>query len=203
MSTQPRQCWSVLVQKTTRDKTAAQLAMTQAQAQLERLQANAQRIETMMSDYRTQHESVQGQAHQIADSLNYRRFIDQLETLRERVQRDVTAAATQRERLRQVLLGLEMELNKLAKLQEQDAQKALQQLNKREQNRLDEWGVMRYQFGKQAGCLRALGHDAFGHAVMQQVADLRALFQAQIGFSQQAGLDQQRVLGDALNALDR
>ena len=151
MSTQPRQCWSVLVQKATRDKTAAQLAMTQAQAQLERLQANAQRIETMMSDYRTQHESVQGQAHQIADSLNYRRFIDQLETLRERVQRDVTAAATQRERLRQVLLGLEMELKKLAKLQEQDAHKEQQLQNKREQNRMDEWGVMRYQFGKQAG----------------------------------------------------
>jgi flagellar export protein FliJ len=151
MSTQPRQCWTVLVQKTTREKAAAQLAVTHAQEQLERLQANAQRIETMMSDYRSQHESVQGQSHQIADSLNYRRFIDQLETLRERVLRDVKAAATQRERLRQVLLGLEMELNKLAKLQEQDAQKALQQLNKREQNRLDEWGVMRYQFGKQAG----------------------------------------------------
>lgn len=151
MSTQPRQCWSVLIQKTTRDKAAAQQAMVQAQAQLERLQANAQRIETMMSDYRNQHESVQGQSHHIADSLNYRRFIDQLDTLRERVQRDVAAASTQRERLRQVLLGLEMELNKLAKLQEQDAHKAQQQLNKREQNRLDEWGVMRYQFGKQAG----------------------------------------------------
>jgi flagellar export protein FliJ len=151
MSTQPRQCWSVLVQKATRDKTAAQLAMTQAQAQLERLQANAQRIETMMADYRSQHESVQGQSHAIADSLNYRRFIDQLETLRERVQRDVTAASTQRERLRQVLLGLEMELNKLAKLQEQDARKAQQQQSQREQNRMDEWGVMRYQFGKQAG----------------------------------------------------
>jgi flagellar export protein FliJ len=141
----------VLVQKATRDKTAAQLAMTQAQAQLERLQANAQRIESMMADYRTQHESVQGQSHAIADSLNYRRFIDQLETLRERVQRDVTAAATQRERLRQVLLGLEMELKKLAKLQEQDAHKEQQLQNKREQNRMDEWGVMRYQFGKQAG----------------------------------------------------
>jgi flagellar export protein FliJ len=141
----------VLVQKTTREKTAAQLAVTHAQEQLERLQANAQRIETMMSDYRSQHESVQGQAHHIADSLNYRRFIDQLETLRERVLRDVAAAATQRERLRQVLLGLEMELNKLAKLQEQDARKAQQQQNKREQNRLDEWGVMRYQFGKQTG----------------------------------------------------
>lgn len=151
MSTQPRQCWSVLVQKATRDKTAAQQAMTQAQAQLERLQTNAQRIETMMADYRSQHESVQGQSHAIADSLNYRRFIDQLETLRERVQRDVTAASTQRERLRQVLLGLEMELNKLAKLQEQDARKAQQQQSKREQNRMDEWGVMRYQFGKQAG----------------------------------------------------
>jgi len=151
MSTQPRQCWSVLVQKTTREKAAAQLAVTHAQEQLERLQANAQRIETMMSDYRTQHESVQGQSHAIADSLNYRRFIDQLETLRERVQRDVTAAATQRERLRQVLLGLEMELKKLAKLQEQDAHKAQQLQNKREQNRMDEWGVMRYQFGKQAG----------------------------------------------------
>jgi flagellar export protein FliJ len=151
MSTQPRQCWSVLIQKNTREKAAAQQAVTLAQEQLERLQTNAQRIETMMCDYRSQHESVQGQAHQIADSLNYRRFIDQLETLRERVQRDVTAAATQRERLRQVLLGLEMELNKLAKLQEQDALKAQQQQNQREQNRLDEWGVMRYQFGKQAG----------------------------------------------------
>lgn len=151
MSTQPRQCWSVLVQKATRDKTAAQLAMTQAQAQLERLQANAQRIETMMADYRSQHESVQGQSHAIADSLNYRRFIDQLETLRERVQRDVTAASAQRERLRLVLLGLEMELNKLAKLQEQDALKAQQQQNQREQNRMDEWGVMRYRLGKQAG----------------------------------------------------
>jgi len=39
----------------------------------------------------------------------------------------------------------------LAKLQEQDALKAQQQDNKREQNRMDEWGVMRYQFGKQAG----------------------------------------------------
>ena len=151
MSTQPRQCWSVLVQKATREKAAAQQAVIHAQEQLERLQANAQRIETMMSDYRGQHESVQGQAHQIADSLNYRRFIDQLETLRDRVQRDVTAAATQRERLRQVLLGLEMELNKLAKLQEQDARKHRQEQNKREQSRLDEWGVMRYQFGKQAG----------------------------------------------------
>jgi len=151
MSTQPRQCWSVLVQKATRDKTAAQLAMTQAQAQLERLQVNAQRIESMMADYRTQHESVQGQSHAIADSLNYRRFIDQLETLRERVQRDVAATATQRERLRQVLLGLEMELKKLAKLQEQDAHKEQELQNKREQNRMDEWGVMRYQFGKQAG----------------------------------------------------
>ena len=151
MSTQPRQCWSVLVQKATRDKTAAQFAMTQAQAQLERLQVNAQRIESMMADYRTQHESVQGQSHAIADSLNYRRFIDQLETLRERVQRDVAATATQRERLRQVLLGLEMELKKLAKLQEQDAHKEQQLQNKREQNRMDEWGVMRYQFGKQAG----------------------------------------------------
>jgi flagellar biosynthesis chaperone FliJ len=36
-------------------------------------------------------------------------------------------------------------------LQEQDAQKAQQLQNKREQNRMDEWGVMRYQFGKQAG----------------------------------------------------
>jgi flagellar export protein FliJ len=141
----------VLVQKATRDKTAAQFAMTQAQAQLERLQVNAQRIESMMADYRTQHESVQGQSHAIADSLNYRRFIDQLETLRERVQRDVAATATQRERLRQVLLGLEMELKKLAKLQEQDAHKEQQLQNKREQNRMDEWGVMRYQFGKQAG----------------------------------------------------
>ena len=151
MSTQPRQCWSVLIQKATREKTAAQQALAQAQEQLVRLQGNAKRIEQMMTDYRAQHESVQGQSHHMADSLNYRRFIDQLDTLRERVQRDVNAASAQRDRLRQAVLALEMELNKLGKLQEQDAQKAQQQANKREQNHMDEWGVMRFQFGKQAG----------------------------------------------------
>lgn len=150
MSTQPRQCWSVLVQKNTRDKAAAQQVLGQAQEQLERLQANAQRIQSMMTDYRTQHLSVQGQSHHMGDSLNYRRFIDQLETVHERMQRDVVAAQTQRERLRQVVLGYEMELHKLTKLQEQDALKARQQNEQREQNRMDDWGVMRYQFGKQS-----------------------------------------------------
>lgn len=151
MSTQPRQCWSVLIQKNTREKNGAQQALAQAHEQLERLQGSAQRIEAMMADYRQQHESVQGESHHMGDSLNYRRFIDQLETLRDRVQRDVAAATAQRERLRKVVLGLEMELSKLGKLQEQDALKAQQQDNKREQNRMDEWGVMRYQFGKQTG----------------------------------------------------
>jgi flagellar export protein FliJ len=85
----------------------------------------------------------------MADSLNYRQFIDQLGTLRGRVQRDLAAAVSQRERLRQVVLRLEMELSKLDKLQEQDLKKAQQLNNKREQNRMDEWGVMRFQLRKQ------------------------------------------------------
>ena len=149
MSTQPRQCWSVLIQKATREKSAAQQALVQAQEQLDRLQGNAQRIEQMMADYRAQHESVQGQSHHMADSLNYRRFIDQLDTLRQRVQRDLTAATQQRDRVRHTLLGLEMELNKLGKLQEQDTRKAQQQANQREQSRMDEWGVMRFRLRNQ------------------------------------------------------
>jgi flagellar export protein FliJ len=151
MTTSPRQCWSVLIQKAQRDKAAAQQSAAQAQEQLERLQGNAQRIEQMLADYKAQHESVQGQSHHMADSLNYRQFIDQLGTLRGRVQRDLAAAVAQRERLRQVVLRLEMELSKLDKLQEQDLKKAQQLNNKREQSRMDEWGVMRFQFGKQAG----------------------------------------------------
>jgi flagellar export protein FliJ len=151
MTPLPRQCWSVLIQKAQRDKAAAQQSAAQAQEQLERLQGNAQRIEQMLADYKAQHESVQGQSHHMADSLNYRQFIDQLGTLRGRVQRDLAAAVAQRERLRQVVLRLEMELSKLDKLQEQDLKKAQQLNNKREQSRMDEWGVMRFQFGKQAG----------------------------------------------------
>jgi flagellar export protein FliJ len=149
MTPSPRQCWSVLIQKAQRDKTAAQQSAAQAQEQLERLQGNAQRIEQMLADYKAQHESVQGQSHHMADSLNYRQFIDQLGTLRGRVQRDLSAALAQRERLRQVVLRLDMELSKLDKLQEQDLKKAQQLNNKREQNRMDEWGVMRFQLRKQ------------------------------------------------------
>jgi flagellar export protein FliJ len=149
MTTSPRQCWSVLIQKAQRDKAAAQQSAAQAQEQLERLQGNAQRIEQMLTDYKAQHESVQGQSHHMADSLNYRQFIDQLGTLRGRVQRDLAAAVAQRERLRQVVLRLEMELSKLDKLQEQDLKKAQQLNNKREQSRMDEWGVMRFQLRNQ------------------------------------------------------
>jgi flagellar export protein FliJ len=149
MTPSPRQCWSVLIQKAQRDKAAAQQSAAQAQEQLERLQGNAQRIEQMLADYKAQHESVQGQSHHMADSLNYRQFIDQLGTLRGRVQRDLSAALAQRERLRQVVLRLDMELSKLDKLQEQDLKKAQQLNNKREQNRMDEWGVMRFQLRKQ------------------------------------------------------
>ena len=149
MTPSPRQCWSVLIQKAQRDKAAAQQSAAQAQEQLERLQGNAQRIEQMLADYKAQHESVQGQSHHMADSLNYRKFIDQLGTLRGRVQRDLSAALAQRERLRQVVLRLDMELSKLDKLQEQDLKKAQQLNNKREQNRMDEWGVMRFQLRKQ------------------------------------------------------
>jgi flagellar export protein FliJ len=149
MTTSPRQCWSVLIQKAQRDKAAAQQSAAQAQEQLERLQGNAQRIEQMLADYKAQHESVQGQSHHMADSLNYRQFIDQLGTLRGRVQRDLAAAVAQRERLRQVVLRLEMELSKLDKLQEQDLKKAQQLNNKREQSRMDEWGVMRFQLRNQ------------------------------------------------------
>jgi flagellar export protein FliJ len=149
MTPSPRQCWSVLIQKAQRDKAAAQQSAAQAQEQLERLQGNAQRIEQMLADYKAQHESVQGQSHHMADSLNYRQFIDQLGTLRCRVQRDLAAAVTQRERLRQVVLRLDMELSKLDKLQEQDLKKAQQLNNKREQNRMDEWGVMRFQLRNQ------------------------------------------------------
>jgi flagellar export protein FliJ len=149
MTPSPRQCWSVLIQKAQRDKAAAQQSAAQAQEQLERLQGNAQRIEQMLADYKAQHESVQGQSHHMADSLNYRQFIDQLGTLRGRVQRDLSAALAQRERLRQVVLRLDMELSKLDKLQEQDLKKAQQLNNQREQNRMDEWGVMRFQLRKQ------------------------------------------------------
>jgi flagellar export protein FliJ len=149
MSPTPRQCWSVLIQKAQREKASAQQALAQAQEQLERLQGNEVRIDQMMADYQAQHESVQSQSHNMADSLNYRRFIDQLDGLRARVQRDVTASMAQRERLRKAVLALEVELNKLGKLQEQDQQKHQQLLDKREQNRMDEWGVMRFQFRKQ------------------------------------------------------
>jgi flagellar export protein FliJ len=149
MTPSPRQCWSVLIQKAQRDKAAAQQSAAQAQEQLERLQGNAQRIEQMLADYKAQHESVQGQSHHMADSLNYRQFIDQLGTLRGRVQRDLAAAVAQRERFRHVVLRLEMELSKLEKLQEQDLKKAQQLNNTREQSRMDEWGVMRFQLRNQ------------------------------------------------------
>ena len=66
-------------------------------------------------------------------------------------------------------------------------------------NRQQRCGMQR---GEQTRRIAALGHHAFGHAVMQQRGNMRALGFIQSRLAKQARLQRDAVLRDALDALD-
>ena len=144
MKTQTRNCWPVLAQKARDAVTQAQTELAQAQDKAAQLQASLEKVSRMYDEYRKQEISPAITGLGMQDRMNQRQFMNQLLSLQQRVLQDLGAAQSAVEKQRKKLIMAELEAQKMDKLVENDQQAVRKTLDRLDQARLDELGVMRF-----------------------------------------------------------
>lgn len=146
MTDAPIDTWDLLVAKAQRALEGCRQQLAQAQARRDQLRASEQRLQTMIIEYRRRQMASQAAGELMADSLNQRQFIAQLQQLADQALRAVTQAELQCRAAQQSVLAARQDLDKAEKVRDQFHAQARAERARREQKRQDELAVMRYQW---------------------------------------------------------
>lgn len=134
----------ILVAKAQRALDTCQQQLAQARARREQLQASLVRLQSMMAEYRLRQNDTMARGQLMADSLNQRQFIAQLQQLLDQAMRAVSQADGQCAQCANAVLQAQREVDKARKLHEQSLAAAGLQAERAEQRRQDELSVMRH-----------------------------------------------------------
>lgn len=146
MTTPKLDAWSILVAKAQRALDTQQQQLAQAQTRREQLKASEQRLQNMLMEYRLRQMDDGDHGRLMADRLNERRFIAQLQQLLDQSLRATTQADLQCRHLARVVIAARLELDKAEKIREQMRERERAAANHAEQRRNDDLAVMRYQW---------------------------------------------------------
>jgi flagellar export protein FliJ len=138
--------WSLLVDKARRALEACQQQLAQAQARRDQLKASEQRVHAMIIEYRRRQDASASAGQLMADRLNERQFIAQLQQLQDQAVRASRQADLQCRQLGQSVAAARQALEKAEKVRDQFQAQARAERERREQKRQDEMAVMRYQW---------------------------------------------------------
>lgn len=143
----PRDAWSLLVYKAQHALEARQQQHAQARARQAQIEASEKRLSQLLHEYRQRQEASLSGGQLMADSLNERLFIAQLQRLLDQAVRATAAAVRTTEIEAAAVARARFEVEKAEKLQAQarTAERARQE--RKSQKKQDEWAMMR--FGRQ------------------------------------------------------
>jgi flagellar export protein FliJ len=119
-----------------------------ARKRLESLQSSEKRVQVMYDEYRDKTNTEGNQSLGMSEAMNQRQFMSQLLTLMQRVKIDIQHTENLMISIKERLLEAERERIKMQTLADQNASAVQKVLNKREQKKMDDLGVM--QFNLQA-----------------------------------------------------
>jgi flagellar export protein FliJ len=142
--TTERNCWTVLAQRAQDEASQIQTELGKTLARLESLNASKARLEQLYEDYRQQENATNHSLQGMREVMNQRQFMTQLLTLMQRVTNDVAHAENTLAETRQRLMAAERERLKMQTLADQNAQAILDLAEKRDQQKMDELGVMQF-----------------------------------------------------------
>ena len=140
----PRAAWPVLVKKAQERCEQAQAELVQARERVKSLEASRARMDKLYNDYVDKCKAAEQQAQSITVTQSYRNFIQQLQTLIQRVDLDVSTARQQLNFCRQALLAADKKRLQMQTLMDKDLERVRQWRDKREQQAMDATGVMLY-----------------------------------------------------------
>jgi hypothetical protein len=143
----PRDAWSLLVYKAQQELEARQQQLAQARARQVQIEASEKRLAHLLQEYRERQQASLFGGQLMADSLNDRQFIAQLQRLLDQAVRATAAAVRQTDADNAALILARRELEKAEKLRAQAHAAERTRQERQAQKRQDEWTMM--QFGRQ------------------------------------------------------
>ena len=144
-----RPCWTVLADKAEDQVTAIQNELGQARKRLESLQSSQQRVQAMYDEYRDKINNQSQESLGMIEAMNQRQFMSQLLVLMQRVKTDIQHTENLLLAMKERLIEAERERIKMQTLADQNAMAVRKDLNKREQKKMDEMGVMQFNLHPQ------------------------------------------------------
>ena len=139
-----RPCWTVLAKKAEDKVSLIQNEMVQARQRLESLKNSQQRIQKMYDEYRDKINTQSSETLGMSEAMNQRQFMSQLLVLMQRVKTDIQHTENLLLSMKERLIEAERERIKMQTLADQNAAAVQKDLNKREQKKMDEMGVMQF-----------------------------------------------------------
>jgi flagellar export protein FliJ len=144
-----RPCWTVLADKAEDQVAAIQNELAFARKRLESLQSSQQRVQTMYDEYRNKINNPSQESLGMSEAMNQRQFMSQLLVLMQRVKTDIQHTENLLLSIKERLIEAERERIKMQTLADQNAMAVRKDLNKREQKKMDEMGVMQFNLRPQ------------------------------------------------------
>ena len=144
-----RPCWTVLADKAEDQVTTIQNELAFARKRLESLQSSQQRVQVMYDEYRDKINNPSQESLGMSEAMNQRQFMSQLLVLMQRVKTDIQHTENLLLSIKERLIEAERERIKMQTLADQNAMAVRKDLNKREQKKMDEMGVMQFNLRPQ------------------------------------------------------
>ena len=140
----PRNVWPLLAKKAKEKSDLAQASLVKAREKVQQLQASRDRMQTLYQDYVEKSKEAEKKSHSMAQTMNFRAFMQQIQTLIQRVEMDIQTALAQMEKCKLALQEAERKRVKMDSLVEQDLAAVRQFQRKREQREMDAAGITLY-----------------------------------------------------------
>lgn len=140
----PRAAWPVLVKKAKEKCDAAAAAVVKGRERVAHLQQSRARMEVLYADYVRRSHEAERKPHSMAETLNFRGFMQQLQSLIIRVDQDLEKAHEDLNALKLALRAADHKRLQMETLMEEDLKRVREYAKRREQREMDEAGVMLY-----------------------------------------------------------
>ena len=140
----PRAAWPVLAKKAKEKCDEAAAAVVKGRERVTHLQQSRARMEMLYEDYVRRSREAESKPHSMAETLNLRGFMQQLQALIIRVDHDLQKANDELDALKRALRGAEHKRIQMETLMEQDLKRVREHAMRREQREMDAAGVMLY-----------------------------------------------------------
>ena len=140
----PRNVWPLLAKKAKEKSDVALASLVKAREKVQQLQASRDRMQTLYEDYLEKSKEAEKKSHSMAQTMNFRAFMQQIQTLIQRVEMDMQTAQGQVEVCKRALQEAELKRVKMDSLVEQDLAAVRKFQRKREQREMDAAGITLY-----------------------------------------------------------